>query len=203
MTISVLANINQFEELTKISDNVKWIHCNDFSDFKNDSTADCFFNLLENACLEDYSFTQKPVFINSVVHTLQEKNHSINVIRFNGWNGFINRTNWEIAGILKKQDEDILSLLSIKASSHPDTTGFTSARIIAMIINEAYLAKEEHVSTEDEIDIAMKLGTNYPKGPFEWAKEIGLKNVYELLYELSTIDARYKPAASIKKLGTI
>ena len=41
----------------------------------------------------------------------------------------------------------------------------------------AYLALEEHVSTKEEINTAMKLGTNYPFGPFEWANAIGANNI--------------------------
>jgi 3-hydroxybutyryl-CoA dehydrogenase len=40
----------------------------------------------------------------------------------------------------------------------------------------------------------MKLGTNYPFGPFEWAKEIGLNNIYFLLQKLSLTDKCYQPA---------
>ena len=42
--------------------------------------------------------------------------------------------------------------------------------------------------------MAMKLGTNYPYGPFEWADKIGLENVCELLKAVyrDTGDPRYK-----------
>ena len=63
-----------------------------------------------------------------------------------------------------------------------------------MIINEAYFALESNISTKEEIDIAMKLGTNYPFGPFEWSKKIGLKKIYLLLNELSKQDKRYEPS---------
>jgi 3-hydroxybutyryl-CoA dehydrogenase len=79
----------------------------------------------------------------------------------------------------------------------PDEAGFVSARIIAMIINEAYHAKDEAVSTEADIDIAMKLGTNYPYGPFEWANEIGVQHVYALLQKLSLNDERFLPSAGL------
>ena len=46
----------------------------------------------------------------------------------------------------------------------PDEPGFIAARIIAMIINEAYYAKGEQVSSKADIDIAMKLGTTIPWG---------------------------------------
>ena len=72
-----------------------------------------------------------------------------------------------------------------------------------MIINEAYFALEEGVSTKEEIDTAMKLGTNYPYGPFEWAKKIGLKNIFQLLDKLHKTNLRYEPAALLKKEAII
>ena len=68
-----------------------------------------------------------------------------------------------------------------------------------MIINEAYFAIGEDVSSKNEIDLAMKLGTNYPYGPFEWAKKIGLHNIYYLLKTLSNNDNRYIPAKALKQ----
>jgi 3-hydroxybutyryl-CoA dehydrogenase len=46
----------------------------------------------------------------------------------------------------------------------------------------------------------MKLGTAYPKGPFEWSQEIGLDHVYETLDALyqDTKDERYKIASLLK-----
>jgi len=67
-----------------------------------------------------------------------------------------------------------------------------------LLINEAYLALADGVSTEEAIDTAMKLGTNYPFGPFEWAEKIGLPEVYTLLLKLSRQDSRYLPATSLK-----
>ena len=67
-----------------------------------------------------------------------------------------------------------------------------------MIINEAYFALGEGVSTEDEIDLSMKLGTNYPYGPFEWCNKIGLKKVNDLMEKLSKTDNRYAIAPAMK-----
>ena len=80
-----------------------------------------------------------------------------------------------------------------------DEPGFVSARIVAMIINEAYFTWEAGTSTKEEIDIAMKLGTAYPYGPFEWAGLIGVKRVVELLERLSEADQLYELAESLKK----
>jgi 3-hydroxybutyryl-CoA dehydrogenase len=68
-----------------------------------------------------------------------------------------------------------------------------------MIINEAWFALEEGISTKEEIDTAMKLGTNYPYGPFEWGNRIGLKNIYALLDKLNKTNDRYRPAELMKK----
>ena len=59
-------------------------------------------------------------------------------------------------------------------------------RVISCIVNEAFLALSEGVATAEDIDQAMKLGANYPKGPFEWAEEIGASTVLETLDSLRT-----------------
>jgi len=80
-----------------------------------------------------------------------------------------------------------------------DEPGFIAARIIAMIVNEAYLALEDEVSGKSEIDTAMKLGTNYPFGPFEWSVALGIENISALLEKLNKEDNRYKPADLLMK----
>lgn len=57
-------------------------------------------------------------------------------------------------------------------------------RVISCIVNEAFLALSEGVATAEDIDEAMKLGANYPKGPFEWAEEIGAQNILRTLDSL-------------------
>jgi 3-hydroxybutyryl-CoA dehydrogenase len=69
-----------------------------------------------------------------------------------------------------------------------------SPKIISMIVNEAYFALGDDVSTKEEIDTAMKLGTNYPHGPFEWATIIGIENICSLLNVLSETNTDYTPA---------
>jgi 3-hydroxybutyryl-CoA dehydrogenase len=57
---------------------------------------------------------------------------------------------------------------------------------------------EEGVSTKEEINTAMKLGTNYPFGPFEWGEQIGISEVKALLEKLTTVNARYQPAKAMQ-----
>jgi 3-hydroxybutyryl-CoA dehydrogenase len=73
-------------------------------------------------------------------------------------------------------------------------------RILFMIINEAFYTLQEGTASKEDIDIAMKLGTNYPFGPFEWCDKIGVEEVVSLLdrmYE-DTHDERYKVCALMR-----
>jgi len=75
-------------------------------------------------------------------------------------------------------------------------------RILAMIMNEATLALQEGVASVRDIDRAMRLGTNYPKGPLGWADEVGLDLLLEVLQSLqhSLGEDRYRPAPLLRQL---
>jgi 3-hydroxybutyryl-CoA dehydrogenase len=139
-----------------------------------------------------------PVFVNAVCLTSQEL--PPNAIRMNAWKSFLNRPLWEIASSDEAMNQKALLLLEQlgrKAVIVPDEPGLIAVRIIAMIINEAFFALEEEVSTKKEMDIAMKFGTNYPYGPFEWANLIGLSKIAKLLEILSLKNDRYAIAPAI------
>lgn len=197
MTVVVAASDAQWKELTDFRPDTKWIRVNSASAFQDHTQTDAFFLLDEKPDNIDMAKLQKPVFINSVVDTIADLQTPENVYRINGWATFLNRDVWEIAG---KYDEEIIVFfkqLHIQAKFLVDEPGFVAARVIAMIINEAYLAVEENVSSRDEIDTAMKLGTNYPYGPFEWVRIIGARNILLLLERLAISDRRYTPAAQL------
>ncbi|HVU85305.1 MAG TPA: 3-hydroxyacyl-CoA dehydrogenase family protein, partial [Puia sp.] len=104
-----------------------------------------------------------------------------------------------VTGPVPERMEALYQQLDLSYRIVPDIAGMISGRILAMIINEAYHTLQEDVSTKEEIDTAMKLGTNYPFGPFEWSERIGLKNIYDLLNKLGSADERYRPADAMKK----
>lgn len=140
------------------------------------------------------------IIINSVITPL--KNIQQDFIRINGWHTFLNRQMIEAAAnntLQKANAEKLFLSLGKKPEWVPDITGLVTPRIVAAIINEAFFALEENVSTEEEIDTAMKLGTNYPFGPFEWSKKIGLQNIYSLLNALSKEQVRYQPSSLLKQ----
>jgi 3-hydroxybutyryl-CoA dehydrogenase len=70
-----------------------------------------------------------------------------------------------------------------------DVPGLVVARTVAMLINEASDAVLQGVCTEAAADAAMKLGVNYPAGPFEWLAQWSATEVVDLL---DSMDAHYR-----------
>jgi len=199
MQIVVAAPDEQWEELVKNRPQVEWKRVYSGNEFINNKTADAYFDLAGNSILQQYASLGKPVIIDSVVETLKELNAPQNMLRINGWPGFLQRPHWEIAGFCSEQVKSVFENLEIQLHVVADEPGFIAARIIAMIVNEAYLALGDEVSSKSEIDTAMKLGTNYPFGPFEWSVALGIENISALLEKLNKEDNRYKPADLLMK----
>ena len=197
--IVVAASDSQWEELTGLRTNVEWQRVAYASDFVQYINAEAFFCLTPHEISAAFDSFIKPVVINSVIETRADLSLPINVYRVNGWTTFLHRSIWEIAGVAGEEIEAVFEMLNIKINFVKDEPGFISARVIAMIINEAYFALEDNVSSKIEIDTAMKLGTNYPFGPFEWALQIGTGNVLALLQKLYLTDSRYKPSQLLAK----
>jgi 3-hydroxybutyryl-CoA dehydrogenase len=206
MRLAVLTNEQLKEELLSagISDNCKIDWVSSSKELSSHTETDAVIDLLFEQNGYDVSyltyFLNKPVIVNSMNKTVAEI--GLPVIRINAWPGFLKRNIAEVCSndeVDKTETENILSLLNRKTEWVPDIKGFISARVVSMIINEAYFALEENVSTKEAIDIAMKLGTNYPYGPFEWGNKIGLKNITDLLSELSITEKRYQPAGLLLK----
>ncbi|HUI08675.1 MAG TPA: 3-hydroxyacyl-CoA dehydrogenase family protein [Bacteroidota bacterium] len=84
-----------------------------------------------------------------------------------------------------------------------DTPGMVLPRILCMLVNEAHFALGERIAPGDDIDTAMKLGTNYPRGPLEWGAAIGYGHVRAVLEGLqrSTGEERYRTAPLLARRG--
>jgi len=70
-----------------------------------------------------------------------------------------------------------------------DTPGLVVARTIAMLVNEAADAVQQGVCSEAGADAAMKLGVNYPAGPFEWLAGWSTQGVAQVI---AALDACYR-----------
>jgi 3-hydroxybutyryl-CoA dehydrogenase len=196
MQVVILTNENLKEELTKdvssLTEDVVWIE--DISQLNEHKEFDVIIDLLfeQEHIRKLEGFLPGPVIINSVLETLSETNSSF--IRINGWPTFLNSSFIEASsldGDNKQKAEEVFFLFNKKIEWVDDIVGFITPRVICMIINEAFIALREGVSTREEIDTAMKLGTNYPYGPFEWAERIGLEKIEGLLGKLSKQQSRY------------
>lgn len=62
-----------------------------------------------------------------------------------------------------------------------DVPGMQVLRTLAMICNEAFDAVDQGVCDKSSVDIAMRAGVAYPKGPFEWASNLDVRYLYEVL----------------------
>jgi 3-hydroxybutyryl-CoA dehydrogenase len=141
-----------------------------------------------------------PVIVNAVVTTLADIGRPF--IRINGWPGFLEQEVHELATPDKATAERVKSLykrLGRSCRIVPDSPGMITARILASVINEAWYTWEAGVSSKEEIDTAMKLGTNYPYGPFEWGERIGIQRICHLLRTLSKKEPHYSPAESLQE----
>lgn len=116
---------------------------------------------------------------------------------------FINRSVKEMSYHSEEQLPLLISLgqqLTWEIVPVKDRVGMVTPRILFMIINEAFYTLQEGTANKEAIDTGMKLGTNYPFGPFEWSEKIGLKNVVMMLDKLylDTKDERYKICPLLK-----
>jgi 3-hydroxybutyryl-CoA dehydrogenase len=67
-----------------------------------------------------------------------------------------------------------------------DAPGLVLGRIVCQLVNEAAFAVTEGVGSAQDVDVAMRDGYNWPRGPLEWADEIELDHV------LATLDALHE-----------
>ena len=211
MKLAILANEEQKQEwLSKAAQGeIQLIWAANHQELA-ETEADAYFDLLfhqDVSRVESLLQLERPLFINEVIYPfnalLNGGSHKIStpLFRINAWPGFLKRELIEVCSFKKEDEQVVEKILSVpgwKFKLVPDVAGMISARIIAMIINEAYYTLQDQVSTKQEIDIAMKLGTNYPHGPFEWSELIGLQNIYRLLLEMSRDDQKYQPAELLK-----
>ena len=197
MRLFINANENQQEEikLKPCEPGIEFHFSKNLPGSEEINHYDAFFLLHEETEHINFNlFNFKPVIINAVSKRLSEDTIPKNIARINGWPGFLERPVWEIVYIEKEIFIPVFQKLNWEIISVKDEPGMISGRVVAMIINEGYYALKENVSTKKEIDLAMKLGTNYPLGPFEWAEKIGIEKVFDLLQILSEKDKRCKPS---------
>lgn len=152
---------------------------------------------------------EKIVMACSVKKSLSQMVHesggkvSCSLVGLNGLPTFLDRQKMEVSFLnpeSKKRFESFAKEIDVDFIEVEDRTGMVTPRVICMIINEACYTLQEGTADLQDIDKGMKLGTNYPFGPFEWCDQIGIKDVYETLEAVwnDTHDERYKICPLLK-----
>lgn len=75
-------------------------------------------------------------------------------------------------------------------------------RIISMLINEAVEAKRLKIANDEDLELAMQKGVNYPKGLLAWGKEIGYGKISETLQNLyeEYQEERYRQSPALRTM---
>lgn len=215
MNILVIGNtLNQSEIEQKFGSHHSYVTAKNLTGAKPTlEWADVIFDFVsasEALTLAIYEQVSVPVFLDTTFTSLATLVKASRIrkplIGFCGLPTFVNRELLEVC-LVSENDLSILEVvcaaLDTKFSLVRDQAGFVTPRIISMIINEAYFTVAEGTATREDIDLAMRLGTNYPFGPFEWGVRIGLQNVVKILDAVQQVsgDERYKVCNVLRESG--
>jgi 3-hydroxybutyryl-CoA dehydrogenase len=93
------------------------------------------------------------------------------------------------------------SALGSDAIWFEDTVAGVLPRTVACLANEAAFAVMDGTAGEEAVDEAMRLGTRYPRGPLEWAREVGLARIVGILESLAREhgEDRYRVAPWLRR----
>jgi 3-hydroxybutyryl-CoA dehydrogenase len=98
---------------------------------------------------------------------------------------------------------DYTSESKVAPSENTALTDNIFLRIISMLINEAADTVYQQICNPEDADLAVKLGVNYPKGLFEWGKEIGYSKIVKTLDDLNQeyAEERYRVSRYLRNLA--
>jgi len=109
----------------------------------------------------------------------------------------------EVAGpeALRLQVAALFASLGREAVWVGESPGLVLPRIVCQLVNEASFAVLEGVADAETIDLAMKLGVNYPRGLLEWGAAIGHARVLAVLDHLYAEyhEERYRASVLLRR----
>lgn len=112
----------------------------------------------------------------------------------------------EIVRGLETSDETVETIKQVAVNMGKEMVvinefpGFVTSRISALVGNEAFYMLQEGLGTAEEIDKAIKLGLNYPMGPFELVDLVGLDTrLNNLNYLYDKLGEKYRPAPLLEQ----
>lgn len=95
----------------------------------------------------------------------------------------------------------LLQAAGFVATRIADAPGLVVMRTVAMLANEAADAVQQGVCSAAAVDTAMRLGTNYPRGPLAWADSIGVPSIVAVLDQLAAFygEDRYRASPYLRQ----
>lgn len=96
----------------------------------------------------------------------------------------------------------LMQAIGKRVSVIDDAPGMIVLRTVAMLANEGADAVHQRVCSAAAVDTAMRYGVNYPRGPMNWADEIGPDRVLEVLDNLAVHygDGRYRASPLLQRV---
>ncbi|HLS68631.1 MAG TPA: 3-hydroxyacyl-CoA dehydrogenase [Kiloniellales bacterium] len=103
--------------------------------------------------------------------------------------------------------QSVVDLLgqSRKVTLIQDSPGFIAQRLLAMIANLGCEMAQIGLASPTDIDTAMKLGLNYPKGPLEICEHLGCQTTWRILERMQSLtgDDRYRPSQWLRRRAAL
>ncbi len=95
----------------------------------------------------------------------------------------------------------LLARSGAKVTVIKDSPGFIAQRMCAMIANLGCEMAMIGIASAADVDTAMTLGLNYPRGPLALADWMGVKECHEILVQMQAItgDDRYRPSQWLRR----
>ncbi|MER8071793.1 3-hydroxyacyl-CoA dehydrogenase [Streptomyces sp. NPDC094034] len=108
-----------------------------------------------------------------------------------------------VARTALKEAIGLFQALGKDVSVISDIPGLIVARTVAMLVDFALDAAARQVAAPEDIDLAMRLGVNYPRGPLDWGDRLGARWVLDTLEALHEEypTGRYAPSQALRRLA--
>jgi len=95
----------------------------------------------------------------------------------------------------------LFQFLDKQVSVIEDTPGMLNARTFAMLVNEGFDSLSRRIASEEDIDVAMRKGLNFPGGPFQWCGVLSAPYVVRVLDNMraSYGEERYRASVLLRR----
>lgn len=95
----------------------------------------------------------------------------------------------------------LIQVLGKNVSVIDDAPGMVVMRTVAALANLAADTVHQGIATAEDVDTAMTLGFNYPRGPLAWGDRLGPESIAEVMGNLATVygEDRYRVSPLVRR----